>query len=40
MFACKGIFACSDAIVGKPHSHRDRISHVGARLARDEAGRD
>jgi hypothetical protein len=39
MFACKGIFACSDAIVGKPHSHRDRIL-MCAWLARDEAGRD
>jgi hypothetical protein len=35
MFACNGCFACTDAIAGKPGSHRDRISPVGAWLARD-----
>jgi hypothetical protein len=36
MFACKSYGDCTDPIVGEPHSHRDRISLVGAWLAREE----
>lgn len=36
MFARKSYGDCTDPIVGEPHTHRDRISLVGAWLAREE----